>query len=124
MEVQGKIKLVGDIQEITDSFSKRELVIVTQEQYPQTLCVEFVQDKMSLLDDFQEGQEVKIGINLRGREWKNSEGKIKYFTSLQGWRIENLQNEVPNNDQPGLDSLSPFEPADDVNKEDLDDLPF
>lgn len=124
MEVQGKIKLVGDIQEITDSFSKRELVIVTQEQYPQTLCVEFVQDKMSLLDDFQDGQEVKIGINLRGREWKNPEGKIKYFTSLQGWRIENLQNEVPNNDQPGLDSLSPFEPADDVNKEDLDDLPF
>jgi hypothetical protein len=124
MEVQGKIKLVGDIQEITDSFSKRELVIVTQEQYPQTLCVEFVQDKMSLLDDFQEGQEVKIGINLRGREWKNPEGKIKYFTSLQGWRIENLQNEAPNNDQPGLDSLSPFEPADDVNKEDLDDLPF
>ena len=124
MEVQGKIKLVGDIQEITDSFSKRELVIVTQEQYPQTLCVEFVQDKMSLLDDSQEGQEVKIGINLRGREWKNPEGKIKYFTSLQGWRIENLQNEVPNNDQPGLDSLSPFEPADDVNKEDLDDLPF
>ena len=124
MEVQGKIKLVGDIQEITDSFSKRELVIVTQEQYPQTLCVEFVQDKMSLLDDFQEGQEVKIGINLRGREWKNPEGKIKYFTSLQGWSIENLQNEVPDNDQPGLDSLSPFEPADDVNKEDLDDLPF
>ena len=124
MEVQGKIKLVGDIQEITDSFSKRELVIVTQEQYPQTLCVEFVQDKMSLLDDFQEGQEVKIGINLRGREWKNPEGKIKYFTSLQGWRIENLQNEAPDNDQPGLDSLSPFEPADDVNKEDLDDLPF
>ena len=124
MEVQGKIKLVGGIQEITDSFSKRELVIVTQEQYPQTLCVEFVQDKMSLLDDFQEGQEVKIGINLRGREWKNPEGKIKYFTSLQGWRIENLQNEAPNNDQPGLDSLSPFEPADDVNKEDLDDLPF
>ena len=45
MEVQGKIKLVGNVQEITDSFRKRELVIVTQEQYPQTLCVEFVQDK-------------------------------------------------------------------------------
>ena len=44
MEVQGKIKLVGNVQEITDSFRKRELVIVTQEQYPQTLCVEFVQD--------------------------------------------------------------------------------
>ncbi len=124
MEVQGKIKLVGDIQEITDSFSKRELVITTMEQYPQTLCVEFVQDKMSLLDNVQEGQDVKIGINLRGREWKNPEGKIKYFTSLQGWRIENLQTEIPDSDQPELDSLSPFEPADDVNKEDLDDLPF
>tara|TARA_B100000029_G_scaffold43604_1_gene40388 strand:- start:5157 stop:5531 length:375 start_codon:yes stop_codon:yes gene_type:complete len=124
VEVQGKIKLVGDIQEITDSFSKRELVITTMEQYPQTLCVEFVQDKMSLLDNVQEGQDVKIGINLRGREWKNPEGKIKYFTSLQGWRIENLQTEIPDSDQPELDSLSPFEPADDVNKEDLDDLPF
>ena len=124
MEVQGKIKLVGDIQEITDSFRKRELIIVTQEQYPQTLCIEFVQDKMSLLDDFQEAEEVKIGINIRGREWKNPEGKTKYFTSLQGWRIENLQSEIPENEQPGLDSLSPFEPADDINKEDLDDLPF
>tara|TARA_B100000427_G_scaffold296316_1_gene275949 strand:+ start:374 stop:748 length:375 start_codon:yes stop_codon:yes gene_type:complete len=124
MEVQGKIKLVGDIQEITDSFRKRELIIVTQEQYPQTLCIEFVQDKMGLLDDFQEAEEVKIGINIRGREWKNPEGKTKYFTSLQGWRIENLQSEIPENEQPGLDSLSPFEPADDINKEDLDDLPF
>ena len=124
MEVQGKIKLVGNVQEITDSFRKRELVIVTQEQYPQTLCVEFVQDKTDLLNDFQEGQEVKIGINLRGREWKNPEGIIKYFTSLQGWRIELLQNQNLEDEQPEVDSLTPFEPADDINKEDLDDLPF
>ncbi len=124
MEVQGKIKLVGNVQEITDSFRKRELVIVTQEQYPQTLCVEFVQDKTDLLNDFQEGQEVKIGINLRGREWKNPEGIIKYFTSLQGWRIELLQDQNLEDEQSGLDSLTPFEPADDINKEDLDDLPF
>ena len=124
MEVQGKIKLVGNVQEITDSFRKRELVIVTQEQYPQTLCVEFVQDKTDLLNDFQEGQEVKIGINLRGREWKNPEGIIKYFTSLQGWRIELLQDQNLEDEQPGADSLTPFEPDDDINKEDLDDLPF
>ncbi len=124
MEVQGKIKLVGNVQEITDSFRKRELIVVTQEQYPQTLCVEFVQDKIDLLNDFHEGQEVKIGINLRGREWKNPEGIIKYFTSLQGWRVEPLQNQTPDSEEPGLDSLTPFEPADDINKEDLDDLPF
>ena len=127
MEVQGKIKLVGNLQEITDSFRKRELVIVTQEQYPQTLCVEFVQDKTDLLNGFQQGQDVKIGINLRGREWEKpgtNPKEIKYFTSLQGWRIEPLQNQNSDHQEPGLDSLSPFEPADDVNKEDLDDLPF
>ena len=124
MEIQGKIKLVGNIQEITDSFRKRELVIVTQEQYPQTLCVEFVQDKIDLLNDFQEGQDVKIGINLRGREWKNPEGLIKYFTSLQGWRIESVKNQNLDNQESPLDSLSSFEPAENVNKEDLDDLPF
>ncbi len=124
MEIQGKIKLVGNIQEITDSFRKRELVIVTQEQYPQTLCVEFVQDKIDLLNDFQEGQDVKIGINLRGREWKNPEGLIKYFTSLQGWRIESVKNQNLDNQESPLDSLSSFEPAENINKEDLDDLPF
>ena len=124
MEVQGKIKLVGNVQEITDSFKKREIIIVTQEQYPQTLCIDFVQEKTDLLNDFQEGQEVKIGINLRGREWKNPEGIIKYFTSLQGWRIEFLQDENSGHEHPGPDSLTPFEPADDLNKEDLDDLPF
>ena len=124
MEIQGKIKLVGNIQEITDSFRKRELVIVTQEQYPQTLCVEFVQDKIDLLNDFQEGQDVKIGINLRGREWKNPEGLIKYFTSLQGWRIEPVKNQNLDNQESPLDSLSSFEPAENINKEDLDDLPF
>ena len=124
MEIQGKIKLVGNIQEITDSFRKRELVVVTQEQYPQTLCIEFVQDKIDLLNDFQEGQDVKIGINLRGREWKNPEGLIKYFTSLQGWRIEPVKNQNLDNQESPLDSLSSFEPAENINKEDLDDLPF
>ena len=124
MEIQGKIKLVGNIQEITDSFRKRELVIVTQEQYPQTLCIEFVQDKIDLLNDFKEGQDVKIGINLRGREWKNPEGLIKYFTSLQGWRIESVKNQNLDNQESPLDSLSSFEPAENINKEDLDDLPF
>ena len=59
MNISGIIKLISETKEYgSNGFKKRELVITTQEQYPQTLCVEFVQDKMSLLDDFQEGQEV------------------------------------------------------------------
>ena len=124
MEVQGKIKLVGNVQEITDSFRKRELVIVTQEQYPQTLCVEFVQDKTDLLNTYQVGQQVKVSINLRGREWTNPQGEVKYFNSIQGWRIEALQQEAATDNMPPVPPMDAFETAGELNKDDHDDLPF
>ena len=125
MEVQGSIKVIGEVQEISATFKKRELVVSTDEQYPQTLSIEFIQDKTELLNKFEIGQNVKVGINLRGREWENPQTKeIKYFNSIQGWRIELLENSNSDNDLPPLDNLSPFEPASETNDEDLDDLPF
>ena len=125
MEVQGSIKVIGEVQEISATFKKRELVVSTDEQYPQTLSIEFVQDKTDLLNKFELGQNVKVGINLRGREWENPQTKeIKYFNSIQGWRIELLENSNSDDDLPPLDNLSPFEPASETNDEDLDDLPF
>ena len=125
MEVQGSIKVIGEVQEISATFKKRELVVSTDEQYPQTLSIEFVQDKTDLLNKFQLGQNVKVGINLRGREWENPQTKeIKYFNSIQGWRIELLENSNSDDELPPLDNLSPFEPASETNDEDLDDLPF
>ena len=128
MEIQGKIKLIEEVQEISPTFKKRELILTTDEQYPQTLSVEFIQDKTDLLNNFEENQNVKVGINLRGREWENPETKeLKYFNSIQGWRIDLLDSSprVSNEDLPPLDSLSPFEPADDNDdNQDLDDLPF
>jgi len=83
MEVTGKIKWIDEVKTYGESgFRKREVVITTQEQYPQSLLIEFIQDKCSLLDNFQLGQGVKIGINLRGREWVNPEGETKYFNSI------------------------------------------
>ena len=67
MQLTGNIKLVGDIQEISPTFKKRELVITTDEQYPQTISIEFVQDKCSLLDGLNVDQKVKVSINLRGK---------------------------------------------------------
>ena len=88
MEVQGKIKLIGDVQTFgNNGFRKREVVVTTEEQYPQPIMVEFVQDKTDLLNNFNVGQNVKISINLRGREWVNPQGETKYFNSIQGWRI-------------------------------------
>ena len=125
MEVQGAIKVIREVQEISATFKKRELVITTDEQYPQTLSIEFVQDKTDLLNKFEIGQNVKVSINLRGREWENPQTKeIKYFNSIQGWRIELLENSNTDDDLPPLDNLSPFEPASETNDEDLDDLPF
>lgn len=128
MEIQGKIKLIKEVQEISPTFKKRELILTTDEQYPQTLSVEFIQDKTDLLNNFEVNQNVKVGINLRGREWENPETKeLKYFNSIQGWRIDLLDStsSVSNEGLPPLDSLSPFEPADDNDdNQELDDLPF
>lgn len=123
MEVQGKIKLIGETKTFgNNGFRKREVVVTTEEQYPQHIMVEFVQDKTDLLNSYKVGQPVKIGINLRGREWVSPQGETKYFNSIQGWRIENLQAE-----QSGGQNVPPpdnFEPANDLNEEDHDDLPF
>lgn len=126
MEIQGKIKLVGQTQTFgSNGFRKREVVITTEEQYPQSILVEFVQDKCDLLNSYQVGQQVKISINLRGREWVNPQGETKYFNSIQGWRIENLATAQGN--APGMPPVAPvdaFEPTSDFKEENHDDLPF
>ena len=124
MEVQGRIKLVGDTQTFgNNGFRKREVVVTTEEQYPQHIMIEFVQDKCDLLNNFQVGQQVKISINLRGREWTNPQGEVKYFNSIQGWRIEAAPQDASGN-MPPVPPAEAFEPASDLNEDDHDDLPF
>ncbi len=128
MEVQGKIKAIGETQTFgSNGFRKREVVVTTTEQYPQSIMVEFVQDKTDLLNNFGVGQDVKISINLRGREWTNPQGEVKYFNSIQGWRIENLATAPVGGDMPPMPPVASedaFEPVKEVKTEDADDLPF
>ena len=127
MEVQGTVKLIDETKTFgAKGFKKRELVVTTEEQYPQHIMIEFVQDKCDLLNTFTPGQRVKVGINLRGREWENPQGEIKYFNSIQGWKIDALDNAHPGSN-PGMPPVPPmeaFSPADHLNEEDHDDLPF
>ena len=88
MEISGKVKVVGLEQQVSTSFKKRELVITTDEQYPQDILIEFPQDKADLLNDIQVGQTDKVSINIGGREWTNPQGDVKYFNSIKGWKIE------------------------------------
>jgi hypothetical protein len=125
MEIQGKIKMVDETKTFgNNGFRKREMVITTEEQYPQHIMVEFVQDKCDLLNNYGAGQEVKVSINLRGREWVNPQGETKYFNSIQGWRIEAVQSEQDGEGMPPVPPMDAFEPADNLNEEDHDDLPF
>ncbi|MGC1203358.1 MAG: DUF3127 domain-containing protein [Flavobacteriaceae bacterium] len=125
MEVQGRVKMIGETQTFgSNGFRKREIVVTTEEQYPQHIMVEFVQDKTDLLNNYKEGQQVKISINLRGREWVNPQGETKYFNSIQGWRIEALAQEAGADNLPPVPPADAFEPAGDLNEDDHDDLPF
>jgi len=123
MEIEGIVKLIEDEQQITGSFKKRNIVVTTEEQYPQHLLVEFVQDKTSLLDNFNPGDKVSIGINLRGREWQSPQGETKYFNSIQGWRIERKDAAQSAPQQSAAGSTPPNLPPMPDNEED-DDLPF
>nr|DAF34882.1 MAG TPA: Single-stranded DNA-binding protein fold, inter-subunit clamp, Paralogous.5A [Caudoviricetes sp.] len=106
MEIQGRIKQIFPSQMIgQNGFEKRDLVITTEEQYPQTIIIQFTQQCCDLLDSLQVGQNVKVYINIKGREWTNPQGETKYFNTIEGWKIEvvhttNVANQQPVQQQP------------------------
>lgn len=114
MEVLGKIKVINPLQQVSASFQKQELVVATEEQYPQFVSINFVQDKCDLLNNYKVGDNVKVSINLRGREWVNPQGEVKYFNDIQGWRIEKLE----------VSAEQPKEPENLGSKTEAPDLPF
>lgn len=124
MEILGRVKVINPEQQVSATFKKRELVVTTDEQYPQHIMIEFTQDKTALLDAYAPGEQVKVSINLRGREWVNPQGETKYFNSIQGWRIEKLQPEAPQGNVAPMPAADAFEPASNFNEEEHDDLPF
>jgi len=108
MELNGTVKVINATQEVSASFKKRELVLVTSEDYPQTIMIEFTQAKCDDLNSYAVGQYVKVSINIRGREWINPQGETKYFNSIQGWRIEK------NGETPIQNAAEFMPPAEDV----------
>ncbi|BBA16995.1 DUF3127 domain-containing protein [Blattabacterium cuenoti] len=117
MEIIGIVKKLFDTQKFDSGFQKREIVLTTEEPYSQNILIEFIQDKVDLLENIKLKDKVKIFINLRGREWKNPEGIIRYFNSVQGWKIEYFSTEKSSNKLSSTPS-SPLSP------DDFDDLPF
>lgn len=124
MELQGTLKAIGELQTFTSGFQKREAVILTEEQYPQPINIEFLQDKLDLLNNFKVGDKVKIGINIRGREWTSPQGEVKYFNSITGWRIDKADDFVDATVNHAKSKAKPEPVSTDVFAEEEDDLPF
>ncbi len=111
-ELTGKIKLIQEPMTFNSGFTKREMVVVVEDgKYPQEINLEFVQDKIALLDALEPGQEVTVTFDIRGREYNG-----RYFNNLQGWKVVTANDE---SSAPPPDSHYP-EPSDFGD----DDIPF
>jgi hypothetical protein len=125
LDITGKMHKVFDIEQKTDSFKAREFVIETSGEYPQFVKFQLTQDKCSVVDKFNEGDEVTVHFDLRGREWQG-----KYFTNLNAWKIEggNSGGSATPMQQDNFNQEAA--PATNSNannidsRDDLDDLPF
>lgn len=90
-ELTGKLIEKYDIQEISGSFRKREFVVEvanpTNSDWNDMIKFQMTQDKVTLIDAFKIGDEVKVSFNIKGRKWEK-EGKVNYFSNLEAWRLE------------------------------------
>lgn len=91
---KGVVYNVGNLEVISEKFSKRELVLTDgAEQYPQFISFTFVKDKCALLDSVGSGQEVEVSFSLKGREWVNpKDGQVKFFNTVEGFAISSIGN--------------------------------
>lgn len=89
MDVTGKLHAKFDTQVVSDKFTKRDFVLmmVDNPQYPQYVSFQLTQDKCALLDILEPGMDITVSFNLRGRQWTSPQGEIKYFNTLEAWRI-------------------------------------
>ena len=94
-KIKGEVKVIGEAVQVTEKFKKRAFVLIDDSsQYPQYINFQLTQDRCELLKDCQIGQQIEVNFNIRGKEWTDKEGKIRYFNSLDVWRIENQENIV------------------------------
>lgn len=116
MELKGIVHEVGPVQQLSETFKKRDLIIMYAEnpEYPEYIKFEALQDKTSLLDELREGDEIEVYFNLRGRPWTDKAGKTSYFNSLVLWRLTIGQTAAPQQ----------YAPPADLNTPEDDDLPF
>lgn len=126
-KLTGTVKVLKDTVQVTDTFSKREFVINDASgMYPQDILFQAVQDRCALLDGFQVGEQVEVSFNIRGREWTSPQGEVKYFNTLDAWRVEKAGQTMPAGGPSDMNLNTSTETSTSATTEaaDDDDLPF
>lgn len=89
VEIKGFVYFKGEVELIGANQLKKQIMVVqTNEEYPQKVPVEFMKDKVDLLQNIQVGQEVSIHINIRGNEYQDRNGVTRFGLSFQGWKFQ------------------------------------
>jgi single-strand DNA-binding protein len=90
IDVTGKLHTIFDTKQMSERFTKREFVVELTDnpKYPQVVLFQLSGERCSQLDSFKVGDEVRIEFSLRGREWRSPQGEVKYFNSLDVWKLE------------------------------------
>ena len=118
-KAEGTLYKKFDTVQVTDKFKKREFVVeMVDGAYTQLIKFQMVQDNCEKLDGFNEGDQMEVSFNLRGREWTNKGGEVKFFSNLDAWRIDKVQSDRIAT--AATTSTAPTAPTD----ENKDDLPF
>lgn len=88
-KISGKIGRISETQIVSEKFKKREFVLITNDQYPQSIQLELTQERVTILENYKVGDEITAMFNINGREWKNpTTGEVKYFNTLQAFAIQ------------------------------------
>ena len=109
MEIIGKVHEIGATLQVSESFKKRDLIVAYAEnpQFVEYIRMEATQDRVSIFDALNVGDDIEVSFNLRGRPWTNKDGVTTYFNSLVAWRVQKLSassnaapTDLPVNDNP------------------------
>jgi hypothetical protein len=156
IEATGKLHTIFDTKQVSERFTKREFVLELTDnpKYPQVVLFQLTGDRCAQLDEFRVGDSVRIDFSLRGREWRSPQGEVKYFNSLDVWKVEpagagrrdardsrdsrdsgsrgrgggGYEGDMPPRGMPPRDDVPPRDdeprPRDEFGRGDGDDLPF
>jgi hypothetical protein len=130
IETTGKLHTIFETKQVSERFTKREFVIELADnpKYPQVVLFQLTGDRCSQLDGMRVGDEVRIEFSLRGREWRSPSGDVKYFNSLDVWKIEPARaargNRRDMSGDPRDVEMPPRIDESQFGRTDSDDIPF